>query len=351
MNLHLMSPIGFTGYGYTALNILKSLSADHNIGLTPIGNPSLESQDDAAIVQHSINLTNLIPYDASCLKIWHQFDLLTRVGRGKYYAFPFFEVDKFNQKELHSLEFVDELIVSSKWAADILRHNSIDKPISTVKLGVDTKIFDHTKYNNKTSNYVFITIGKWEKRKGHDVLIDCFNKAFTPNDNVELWMVTHNPFLNQAEEQEWISHIENSPLKNKIRLFPRVPTHQGLAELISYANCGVYLSKAEGWNLELLETMAMNKPVITTNYSAHTEYCNNANSFLIDINETELAIDNKWFFGTSSWAKIGPNQIEQIINHLKYCYNNYVNENNEGLNTANELTWSNTAGQLLNILN
>lgn len=343
-----MSPIGYTGYGYAGLNILTALQKlSNNIGLTPIGQPHIDTEEDNLMIQTCANQTHLIPYDSPALKIWHQFDLLTRPGSGTYFAFPFFEVDTLNQKEKHHLNFVDHLVVSSDWAKDILSKNGINKPVSVVPLGVDTNIFSSKLDNaNKTPNYIFISIGKWEKRKAHDTLIECFNKAFQPRDNVELWLITHNPFLSPQEEAEWIGLIDKSPLKNKIRVFPRLQTHQQLAEVISYANCGVYISRGEGWNLELLETMSMGKPVIATDYSAHTAYCDKDNSFLVDIEETELAIDNKWFFGTSNWAKIGSKQIDQIIDRMRHCYSNKISTNSGGIQTAARLSWENTAKSL-----
>jgi len=345
MNLHLMAPIGFTGYGYASYNLLASLVKENNVGLSIIGQPNPENKEQAELINGATSLTNLIPYDAPCLKIWHQFDLLTRAGSGKYFAFPFFEVDKFNQRELYHLNFADEIIVSCDWAKQILKENDIKKPINIVHMGVDTTIFDHTQ-QNKTDNYVFMTIGKWEKRKAHDTIIECFGKAFTATDNVELWLATNNPFLNKEEEHQWLNLVEQSPLRNKIKVFPRMQTHSHLAELMSYSNCGIYISRGEGWNLELLETMAMNKPVIASNYSAHTEYCNADNSFLVDIDDKELAIDNKWFFGTSQWAKIGQNQIDQTVEHMKYCYTNNVKTNEKGLETAKKLNWQNSANQI-----
>lgn len=348
MNLHMMSPIGYTGYGYASLNLLKCLDKlSHNVGLVPIGQPHIDSDNEAQLINKCINQSHLIPYNEPSLKIWHQFDLLTRPGNGQYHVFPFFETDKFNQKEIYHLNFPDHIIVSSQWAKNVLLKNNIEKKISVVPLGVDTNVFDSTIDNSqKNANYVFFTIGKWEKRKGHDVLIDCFNRAFKNNDNVELWLVTHNPFLSREEESEWIKLIDKSPLKNKIRLFPRIQTHPQLAELISYTNCGIYISRAEGWNLELLESMAMNKPVITTNYSAHTEYCTVDNSFLVNIDSDELAIDNKWFFGTSNWAELGTSQFDQIIDYMQHCYKNRISHNKPGIETAQKLSWENAANLL-----
>lgn len=347
MNINLYAPIGVTGYGNVAINLLKELAKTENICLTPIGSPRPETQNDANIVESCLARQSTVDYKATCVKIWHQFDLLTKPGNGKYFAYPFFELDTFNDQEKHHLAFPDELIVSSEWAKNILINNNIKQNISTVPLGVDPAIFSPIKRDSQLPNYVFLTIGKWEIRKSHDVIIECFNKAFNESDDVELWMITHNPFLNQEQENEWLMMIQQSKLKDKIKVFPRLATQENIAEIISYANCGIYISRAEGWNLELLETMAMNKPVIATNYSAHTEYCNTDNSYLVDIRSTEKAIDNKWFHGTGNWAKIDDIAKDQIIDYMKYVYANKVNTNQEGINTAQKFSWENSAKTLL----
>ena len=349
MNIHLNTPIGSTGYGYAGLNILLSLASNHNIGLNPIGHPNVESQEQASILNNCISYSHIIPYDSPCIKIWHQFDLLNRIGNGKYFAFPFFEVDTLNQKEIYHLNFPDEIIVSSEWAKNVLLRNNINKPIKIVPLGVDRSIFDHS-LQNKTDKYVFLTIGKWEKRKSHDIIIECFNKAFTDKDDVELWMVTHNPLLNKDQENQWISLVESSNLRKKIKIFPRLPNHKAIAEIISYSNCGIYISRGEGWNLELLETLSMNKPVIVTNYSAHKDYCNTDNSFLVDITETEQAFDGMWFFGNGNWAKIEDSHKDQIIDYMKFVYTNSINTNISGIETAKNFSWLNTSNRLLSAL-
>jgi glycosyltransferase involved in cell wall biosynthesis len=353
-NINLMTPVGYTGYGYVGLNILKTLYAQNNrdnIGLHLIGQPNVENDTEASIIQKYLSNGNNLPYDTTCLKIWHQFDLLNRIGRGKYVVFPFFELDKIADKEVFHLNFPDHIIVSSTWAKNVLLNNGVVRPIDVVPLGVDTQTFDYKTFNQKTNDtYVFCTIGKWEKRKAHDTIIDCFTKAFEISDNVELWLVTHNSFLTPQEEQNWISLVSQSKLSNKIKIFPRLPSHEDIAKLISYTSCGVYISRGEGWNMELLETMAMNKPVIVSNYSAHTEYCNNDNSYLVEINEVEPAIDNKWFFGQGKWAALTTKQTEQTIEYMRYMYKNNIRDNPSGLKTAQQLSWSNTIGHISDLL-
>ena len=344
-NVNLVCPIGYTGYGITSLNILKELSLLCNVTLFPIGGAQklfLNSNAEINLIKSCVAGQSFYDSDASVLKIWHAHDLTMRPGKGKYCVFPFFELDTLSISEVHQLNQADVIFSASNWGKHILENNGIKKPVIVAPLGVDTSIFSPTDTKSHEP-YIFFNIGKWEQRKSQDIIIECFNKAFNNIDNVELWLVPHNPFLSEQEQNEWVKIAESSELSHKIRIFPRLSTQYDLANLINNADCGLFLSRAEGWNNELIESMAMNKPVIVTNYSAHTEYCNTNNSFLVNINSLELANDNKWFHGEGSWAHIGDTEKDDIIYNMRMVYKNDIRSNIAGLQTAQKLTWNSTA--------
>lgn len=346
-NLNLFCPINGTGYGITSLNITKALSSsDIDISLFPIGNHvECNNEQEKELIKKLLDKGNNFDYSAPCLKIWHQYDLATRIGNGHYYTFPFFEINKLTNREIHHLNYSDFIFVASDWAKNVLRSNGVNKPIYTAPLGVDMNIFQSS--NNKIRfekpNYIFFHIGKWEHRKSQDVLLQAFDAAFDINDNVELYLLPFNPFLNEQENKYWFNLVENCKLKDKIKIFGRLDTQYQVAKFIENCDCGVFISRAEGWNNEIIETMAMNKPVIVTNYSAHTQYCDPNNSYLVDITETEPANDGKWFNGFGNWAKIGQSQFEQIVHHMKDVYNNRIDTNPNGILTAKKHSWINTA--------
>jgi glycosyltransferase involved in cell wall biosynthesis len=345
--ININCPVGKTGYGITSLNILKKLSLiqDLEVSLFPIGQQiELNSENEKSLIQTLIKNSESFDGSSPCLKIWHQFDLAYRIGTGDYYSFPFFEIDKLKTKEKYHLNSCDNIFVASAWAKQVLEQNDIIKPIYIAPLGVDLDIFKPSEHNIKieNDNYIFFHIGKWEHRKGQDFLIKAFESAFDLDDKVELWLMPHNPFLNQEENKYWIDLVNNCKLKSKIKIFDRVPTQYHVAQFIENGDCGVFLSRAEGWNNEILETMALNKPIITTNYSAHTEYCNENNSFLIYVDETEPANDGKWFFGEGNWAKLGDKQLEQTVNYMRNVYKNNIITNQFGYETAQKYSWINT---------
>lgn len=351
--LSLNCPINSTGYGITSLNILKSLvESGVDISLFPIGNNvEFNTEQDKTIIKTCLEKNSAFEYNSPCLKIWHQYDLAIKPGRGRYYAFPFFEIDKLSPREIHHLNYVDHLFVASKWAKTILENNHITRPITVAPLGVDRSIFSEpSKIRMDRGSYVFFHIGKWEHRKSQDFLLKAFEAAFTPKDNVELWLLPSNPFLNQEENNYWFSLVDRCGMKDKIKIFDRLPSQMHLAEFIYYADCGVFLSRAEGWNNEVIEAMAMNRPVIVSDYSAHTEYCNDKNSYLVKISETEPANDNKWFFGQGNWAKLGEDQLEQTVHYMKYVYTNRIDTNTYGLETAKKYSWTNTGQIIINTI-
>jgi hypothetical protein len=108
------------------------------------------------------------------------------------------------------------------------------------------------------------------------------------------------------------------------------------------------LSRAEGWNNEITEVMALNKPIIATNYSAHTEYLTEKNSYRVEITEKEKAFDDKWFNGEGNCAKLGDAQLDQTVDYMKYVYTNNIKTNPEGLETAKKYSWTNTANIISN---
>lgn len=340
----IQAPINTLGYGYTGYHISTQSAKFSKVTLFPIGqvDPNLD-------VSRLLWTNNNYKNTENEVKIWHQHELTTWVGKGARFGFPIFELTHFNQQEKLSINCCDELLVCSDWAARVIK-TVTDKPVHVVPLGVDTSVFNPD--NNITRDpTIFFNCGKWEVRKGHDILIECFSRAFSQHDNVQLWLMCDNPFLPDGGA-EWVKRAKNSPLGHKIRIVPRQPDQKSVYNIMRQVDCGVFPSRAEGWNLELLEVMACGKQVITTNYSAHTQFCNKDNSYLIDIDSFELAQDGIWFHGQGLWAKITEKQKEQLITSMRLVHNVKQSQsagflNQAGVETGKKFTWENSAKTML----
>lgn len=350
MNINLMAPINQLGYGVAGLNILKALQKYCQVALFPIGQIQVTTQEDEYSVKKAIDESRFFNNKAPCIKVWHQNDMAQFVGKGEHIGFPIFELDTFNQLEKHHLGSCDRLFVCSEWASEVVKnnlthYNKNHYNINVVPLGVDMNIFQPSPALNSDKT-IFFNCGKWEIRKGHDILIDAFKRVAKEYDNVELWMMCSNPFNSPEENSRW-HQLYNHP---KVRLIQRAETQFQVYNIMSQVTCGVFPSRGEGWNLELLEMMACGKPVITTNYAAHTEFCNETNSRLVPINGVEPAFDGKWFFNQGNWAKISEHEIDILVDLMKSVVKNGDNSNDAGIETAKKFSWDNTAMKILNSL-
>ena len=355
MRINLQAPINQLGYGVVGINILKALYAEGvEVSFFPIGQPQVTNEEDAYTVRRGMRLAQTFDPQAPCIKIWHQNQMAERIGSGKFIGFPIFELDTFSDLEKHHLQSCDELMVCSRWARDIVWKNTdayanggflLDQ-VHVVPLGVDAELFPPApvRQDDKT---IFFNCGKWEIRKGHDILIEAFKKLTEEHDNVELWMMCSNPFNSEEENARW-HQLYNHP---KVKLIPRAETQAEVYNIMSQVDCGVFPSRGEGWNLELLEMMAAGKHVVATEYSAHTEFCSEENSYLLPISDVEPAVDNKWFFGRGNWAKIDDTEVEILTKlMLRFIKTRKGKINEKGTDTAKKFSWQNTVREMVKCL-
>jgi glycosyltransferase involved in cell wall biosynthesis len=358
MDINLVAPINTLGYGVVGCNIFKSLlSGGNTVSLFPIGNVDWPSDNSLQKnINDSIRRAEFYNNKSPSVRIWHQYQLDMFPGNGPRIGWPIFELNKFNDREKHNLSSVDKLIVCSDWAKQVVEDNGINVPVSVAPLGVDPSIFFVDVAERATRAYwqkdttVFINMGKWEKRKGHNELIAAFCDAFNPGDNVELWMINDNPFIGH-ENFEWKKKYADTKMVGHIKFFPRLETHEQIRKIYNHADCGVFPSHAEGWNLEIPELMACGAHIIATNYSGHTQFLTESNSLLLDVTGMEPAVDGKWFNGQGDWATFDNNQlVEHMKNIHRKKQSGELGLNIEGIQTVKNLTWSNTVDNIIECL-
>ena len=355
MNLNLISPFNTVSYGYVGSYLFQELiklGVDIRADCIPHKSQFSAEAKFRNIKAYTDSFSSNFHHDAPCLKIWHQNALTGFVGKGKSIAFPIFELNRFTPEEKHNLEYPDELLVCSEWAKTTVLRETKRNPdtVHVVPLGVDTELFRPTEPNEAATTR-FGNFGKWELRKGHDVLIKAFNKAFEPDDDVELIMSPHNFFLTPQQTQEWINYYGSTKLGSKVKIANRQETHEEVYNLMKTVDCGVFPARAEGWNLELLELMSCGKHVIATNCTGHTEFCDNNNTMLVEVDEMETAFDGVFFGGQGEWFSMKEKQIDQLVEHMRDFHNSKKGSVNQaGIETANKFTWTETANKVLNLV-
>lgn len=356
--INITGPINQLGYGIATLNIAYEMARISRVALHTIGPPSDVPLSMGEAIGECIRNAGFYNPEAPSLRIWHENEQASYPTRGRRYGFPFFEVHPLPLNVCHHLSQLDGIIVSSKWAKEVVLNDLgvDDGMVNAVPLGVDRSIFWHgLEASTFTPDHtVFINIGKWEVRKGHDFLLSCFNKAFNRSDKVMLKMFTFNPFIG-GKNNEWrVKYLTSKMGMNMHIPFERLATQHDIAREIASSDVGIFPYRAEGWNLDLLECLAMGKHCIATNYSAPTEYINTGNCHLIHVDQMESANDGFWFHGQGQWAHLGSDQEDQCIEHMRNLHrmkqSGALTANVEGIDTGRSFSWECTAHALSNII-
>mmetsp|Transcript_31975 Transcript_31975/g.46058 ORF Transcript_31975/g.46058 Transcript_31975/m.46058 type:complete len:576 (-) Transcript_31975:151-1878(-) len=154
--------------------------------------------------------------------------------------------------------------------------------------------------NNPTDRFVFLSVFKWEHRKGWDTLLTAYWDAFTAMDQVELQIRSYLPSSDRNGDKNITRQIERYALSSRGKPLHELAAVVWLAgsisrsemrDLYKQADAFVLSTKGEGWGLPVAEAMAMALPVIVTNYSGPTAYATVDNAYLIALHDPPNHLD------------------------------------------------------------
>lgn len=367
MSINLTAPINTLGFGICGLNLLLALErVRREPALFPIG-PIEAPTETHEVIRRAIERARYFDPESTSLRLWHPFDLAQHVGSPRT-SMTFFELNRFKKVELHQLKSQDLVISPTRWGAEVLRANGVGR-VSHVPIAVDTALFHYDPSEDTSqawSTTVFINVGKWEVRKGQRDVIDAFNLAFEPTDDVALFLRCHNPcFRDQSQYERYNREWEDYALHSKMGLAGKIDVAKGRFKLQSellrdmrVADCGVFPAKAEGWNFELSELLALGKHVIASNCTGHTEYCTPENARMIEMGPPGPAYDGVWFDpgdpewggNPGRWHSFGKDQLDQLVTHMREVHGlkreGALAPNLSGVESMGRFSWDSTAGAI-----
>lgn len=330
-SINLSAPINRTSYGYVSQAILKNLlNKGIEVHLIPIGpiDPDISCGYDSYLDKCKTELIS----DAPHLIIFHQF-LLSKylIPNHINVGFPIFELDTFTNDEVQNINSCDSLIVCSNWAKGVIANHSA-KRTTVAPLGVDPSIFyivpDLFKQRQTDTMVKFLSIGKWEVRKNQLGACRAFCETFKGQDDVSLTFICTNEFIG-AENQKWSDLMINicNAANLQCNVLPfRLESQRDINVIMNQHDAGIFPSRAEGYNFELIEMLELGKPCIATDYSGHTEFINSyPHCHKIEIDKLEKAYDGRFFFGSGNWLEWGENQHKQLCSKLEEVYHSIKN--------------------------
>ncbi|XP_071709592.1 uncharacterized protein [Rutidosis leptorrhynchoides] len=251
-----------------------------------------------------------------------------------------FETDRVNTEHVKRCNAMDMVWVPTEFHVDSFVKSGVD-PSKVVKVvqAIDTEFFDPNKYRplklaslgnlvlgsdstgvDTQNPFVFLSVFKWEYRKGWDVLLQSYLKEFDSLDNVSLYLLT-NPYHSDSNfDNKIVEFVENSGLKKPVNGWAAVyviNSHIAQVEfpkLYKAADAFVLPSRGEGWGRPIVEAMAMSLPVITTNWSGPTEYLTEKNSYPLPVDRMSEDIDRP--FKGHLWAEPSVDKLRFLMRHV-----------------------------------
>ena len=182
--------------------------------------------------------------------------------------------------------------------------------------------------------YRFLSVYKWEDRKGWDVLFQSYRDAFIEtNDNVMLFVFTSLYIPGPADGRsphnltEIISQLrafaasryESADLDEVFPPFCVVVESVDetvLVRVFKSMDAFVLPTRGEGWGLPVMQAMSMAMPTIVTNWGGQTAFANETNSFLIDYTISEMtSVQYGKYDGTVFWAEPS---VPSLVKHLRH---------------------------------
>jgi glycosyltransferase involved in cell wall biosynthesis len=223
-----------------------------------------------------------------------------------------FETDRVSPEHVRRCNQMDAVWVPTDFHVSTFVKSGVDRAkVVKVVQAVDVEFFDPAKHvalplpigvpvmmpegsrlehgDPKGRGFVFLSVFKWEQRKGWDVLLRAFLQEFSGADDVVLYLLINAYHSDTNFIGKIRRFVEESSIKEpvkgwaEIRVIDEHVPQSSLPSLYKAADAFVLPTRGEGWGRPVVEAMAMALPVIVTNWSGPTEYLTEENGYPLDI--------------------------------------------------------------------
>jgi glycosyltransferase involved in cell wall biosynthesis len=224
----------------------------------------------------------------------------------KYYFIQHYEVHPWMpiERVKATLRLPMKKIVVSQWIADVLKDEYDDPNAIVVTNGVDPQKF----FAPLRCKQGVPTIGMMYSQrsyKGCDAAFEAYKRAKETVSDLKLIA------FGTQEPTSQFSLPENTEYYLK-------PAQANLKDIYKKCDAWIFSSRSEGFGLPILEAMACRTPVVGTKAGAASDLINQANGFLVEIDDVTAmanAIVEIAAMSQEKWQQLSKNAYETSLNH------------------------------------
>jgi glycosyltransferase involved in cell wall biosynthesis len=176
----------------------------------------------------------------------------------------------------------DAIIAPSQSVADALTISGVRLPVAAIGQPVEIERFQALAEGRTPRKRIrrFLHVSSCFRRKGVDLLLAAWAKAFTAQDGVTLVIKTFPNPHNDVEAQ--VAELRRRhPRLARIEIVNRDADCEEMPDFYFAADAMVLPTRGEGYNLPALEAMAAGLPLIVTGHGGHRDFCGPDNARLL----------------------------------------------------------------------
>ena len=355
--LNFDGPINSLSLGNVSVNFLRELQKrDLDISLFPIGDQGDfgaydKIDDDFKKWIENIAATRLkkLTPDTPSLKVWH-INGSEKVLPNQY-LYTFYEVDSPTEEEINIVKLQKHVFFSSSEAAEIFKNKGCDN-VSYIPLGFDPDFGETGKEYLKDIVH-FGLIGKFERRKNTQAIIQLWTEKFGNNPKYQLSCLVSNQFFKEDQMNSAIQASLRGQNWPNVNFIPHLKTNAEVNDLINSIDVDLSgLSNGEGWNLPSFNATALGKWSIVSNCSAHKDWATEENSILVEPVGKQSCYDNFFFreglsFNQGEYYKLNG---DDILKSFDSALERVGQKNTEGTKLRDKFTYSKTIDSILDYI-
>ncbi|KAL1549680.1 hypothetical protein AAHA92_17755 [Salvia divinorum] len=246
-----------------------------------------------------------------------------------------FETDRVNEEHAGRCNRMDYVWVPTDFHVATFTQSGVN-PLKVRKIiqPVDSSFFDPLKVEPLSldsvsrvvlgsqkfiskAQFVFLSVFKWEHRKGWDVLLRAYLEEFGEEDGVALCLLTNAYHTESDFDRKIVMYVKGLSLGDRLAHVYVIDDHiaqVNLPRLYKAADAFVLPSRGEGWGRPVVEAMAMELPVIATNWSGPTEYLTEQNSYPLPFDRMSEVQDGP--FKGHLWAEPSVDQLRFLMRRV-----------------------------------
>lgn len=220
-------------------------------------------------------------------------------------GFPLDWIDAFNLS-------LQGMMAVSTHVRKVMIDHGLTVPVSVSRNGVDHwhRIKVDADFKLEARSFRFLHVSSCFPRKGADIMLRAYGRAFRASDDVTLVIKTFpNP---HNEIHRWLDDAQaNDPDFPHTVILETDYTDAQLKALYERCHALVAPSRAEGFGLPMAEALLSGLAVITTGWSGQTDFCTPDTAWLIDYSFARA----KTHFGLSAsvWAEPDERHLADLM--------------------------------------